>query len=131
MDQCTTLSRRAGYKRYIESLILSLKTCRPISSCKAEQENAEVCRFEVFIENVTNFAKQAQETSTDSESKRDSWGNGWEFLMSCIALSVGLGNVWRFPFTALDNGGRYLMCYITQLVKYKLILQVVLLSYPT
>ncbi|XP_013107994.2 sodium-dependent nutrient amino acid transporter 1 [Stomoxys calcitrans] len=37
--------------------------------------------------------------------QRDSWGNDAEFLMSCIALSVGLGNVWRFPFTALDNGG--------------------------
>ncbi|XP_068146609.1 sodium-dependent nutrient amino acid transporter 1 [Drosophila tropicalis] len=37
--------------------------------------------------------------------KRDSWNNDIEFLMSCIALSVGLGNVWRFPFTALENGG--------------------------
>lgn len=37
--------------------------------------------------------------------KRDEWGNQLEFLMSCIACSVGLGNVWRFPFTALENGG--------------------------
>ncbi|XP_055906517.1 sodium-dependent nutrient amino acid transporter 1-like [Eupeodes corollae] len=36
---------------------------------------------------------------------RDQWSNDLEFLMSCIALSVGLGNVWRFPFTALENGG--------------------------
>ncbi|XP_054740047.1 sodium-dependent nutrient amino acid transporter 1 [Anastrepha obliqua] len=36
---------------------------------------------------------------------RDTWTNDIEFLMSCIALSVGLGNVWRFPFTALENGG--------------------------
>lgn len=32
--------------------------------------------------------------------KRAQWGNGLEFLMSCISLSVGLGNIWRFPFTA-------------------------------
>jgi hypothetical protein len=37
--------------------------------------------------------------------ERDSWGNGIEFLFSCVALSVGLGNVWRFPFIALENGG--------------------------
>ncbi|XP_055854042.1 sodium-dependent nutrient amino acid transporter 1 isoform X2 [Episyrphus balteatus] len=37
--------------------------------------------------------------------ERDLWGNDIEFLFSCIAMSVGLGNVWRFPFTALENGG--------------------------
>lgn len=37
--------------------------------------------------------------------KKDKWGKDIEFLLSCISLSVGLGNVWRFPFCALENGG--------------------------
>ncbi|KAH8290262.1 hypothetical protein KR054_001489 [Drosophila jambulina] len=49
--------------------------------------------------------------------KRDSWNNDIEFLMSCIALSVGLGNVWRFPFTALENGGgAFVIPYLIVLV---------------
>jgi Sodium:neurotransmitter symporter family len=28
--------------------------------------------------------------------KKDQWGNELEFLCSCITLSVGLGNVWRY-----------------------------------
>ncbi|XP_070498003.1 sodium-dependent nutrient amino acid transporter 1-like isoform X1 [Chironomus tepperi] len=45
--------------------------------------------------------KLSQKTTTEKAK----WSNDIEFLCSCITLSVGLGNVWRFPFTALQYGG--------------------------
>lgn len=40
-----------------------------------------------------------------NQKERPTWSNKTEFLMSCIQTSVGLGNIWRFPFTAYENGG--------------------------
>lgn len=48
------------------------------------------------------FSYQIDENTVEN---RENWGRGVEFLLSCIAMSVGLGNVWRFPFVALQNGG--------------------------
>ncbi|KAH8275475.1 hypothetical protein KR026_008293 [Drosophila bipectinata] len=45
------------------------------------------------------------EISGQSEKPPEKWGNGLEFLFSCISLSVGLGNIWRFPYIAFQNGG--------------------------
>ena len=63
--------------------------------------------------------------TADDESKRQdgdvkdrqTWDSPIEFLLSCISMSVGLGNVWRFPFTAYENGGgAFLIPYLVVLL---------------
>ena len=49
------------------------------------------------------------------ERKTETWGSRFGFIMAAIGSSVGLGNFWRFPYTAGENGGGafiaiYLVC---------------------
>lgn len=65
----------------------------------------------------SNGSTGSQQALASDQGERESWGNSLEFLMSCIAMSVGLGNVWRFPFTALENGGgAFLLPYLVVLL---------------
>ncbi len=48
-------------------------------------------------------------------SAHGTWNTRFGFLMAAIGSSVGLGNFWRFPYTAGENGGAafvlvYLVC---------------------
>jgi len=58
------------------------------------------------------------EADTDGgEEQRENWGSKWEFIFSCVGLSVGIGNVWRFPKLAYENGGAsFLIPYFIILV---------------
>ncbi|WP_300375980.1 sodium-dependent transporter [Henriciella sp.] len=37
--------------------------------------------------------------------KTETWGSKFGFIMAAVGSSVGLGNFWRFPYTAGENGG--------------------------
>ncbi|XP_055688296.1 sodium-dependent nutrient amino acid transporter 1-like [Lutzomyia longipalpis] len=60
--------------------------------------------------------KETEESGEEVE-ERAQWSNSTEFLMSCIAMSVGLGNIWRFPYIAYQNGGgAFIIPYIIVLI---------------
>lgn len=50
-------------------------------------------------------AELPEDDEEGDDDQRQQWSRPLEFLLSCIAMSVGLGNIWRFPMTAYENGG--------------------------
>ncbi|XP_050737148.1 sodium-dependent nutrient amino acid transporter 1-like [Eriocheir sinensis] len=49
--------------------------------------------------------QEAAKDTKNNEATRGKWKNKAEFLLSCISMSIGFANIWRFPFVALENGG--------------------------
>lgn len=54
-----------------------------------------------------------EEEEEDEGEERPAWSSKLQYILAQVGFSVGLGNVWRFPYMCQKNGGGKLGCILT------------------
>lgn len=61
-------------------------------------------KSELIVDVQDEKDTDAEEVS-EVEDERPAWSSKLQYILAQVGFSVGLGNVWRFPYLCQKNGG--------------------------
>uniref|UniRef100_A0A1B6LZJ5 Transporter n=1 Tax=Graphocephala atropunctata TaxID=36148 RepID=A0A1B6LZJ5_9HEMI len=67
------------------------------------------------LSSCTSYSGTISESGTHFRPRRDYWANKLQFILACVGYSVGLGNLWRFPYLCYKSGGGQYPCHVCTL----------------
>lgn len=53
----------------------------------------------------SSFSETFSDIGVNYKPRRRYWSNKLQFILACVGYSVGLGNLWRFPYLCYKSGG--------------------------
>ena len=70
-----------------------------------------------MMEGQTETKAPKSSPSSITRGVHGAWGSRWTFVLAATGSAVGLGNIWKFPYIAGENGGGafvlvYLLCIL-------------------
>ncbi|CAD6198466.1 unnamed protein product [Caenorhabditis auriculariae] len=92
-----------------------------LARMSGESSKYDTSITEKSVKKISIESDKNGSTEKDDSQERDQWDNQFEFLLTILGMSVGLGNIWRFPMRAYENGGSaFLIPYLTCAVLFGL-----------
>ncbi|KAJ8261928.1 hypothetical protein GJAV_G00160100 [Gymnothorax javanicus] len=91
-------------------------------SVKDLLSNQDACddvfkKSSLTVSNVSEGKDKDCDEASLSDEERPAWNSKLQYILAQVGFSVGLGNVWRFPYLCQKNGGgAYLVPYLILLI---------------
>ncbi|XP_053377010.1 sodium- and chloride-dependent glycine transporter 1-like [Mercenaria mercenaria] len=72
-----------------------------VENSESKEENLR----DTLVENSDIKEENSSDKVACDKAERETWGGQFEFVLSLVGYTVGLGNIWRFPYFCFRNSG--------------------------